>query len=197
MRPMRVCIYGGTDLQGTPTEFISELAYQILDSMPSVIVTGGFLHSAEKRTAISTDMAALVGARKYARRHAIGSARDPVDVRAWFEAWVPDPTLDSRPATEGVVRMTEADGVTIRVMTGRTALGRRLAMVGGVDMVITISGRWHTEVVVEQALELGIPVLPIPVAGGDSKDLLVAYRNKIARRGSRASGTGGALRFMW
>jgi hypothetical protein len=65
-------------------------------------------------------------------------------------------------------------------MTGRTPLGRRLAMVAGVDIVITISGKRHTEVVVEQALELGVPVLPIPNAGGDSGDLLLNYRERIA-----------------
>lgn len=53
-------------------------------------------------------------------------------------------------------------------------------MVAGVDMVVTISGKQHTEVVVEQALELGVPVLPIPDAGGDSRDLLVKHREQIA-----------------
>jgi hypothetical protein len=33
---------------------------------------------------------------------------------------------------------------------------------------------------VEQALELGVPVLPIPDAGGDSRDLLDKYRERIA-----------------
>jgi hypothetical protein len=53
-------------------------------------------------------------------------------------------------------------------------------MVDGVDMVVTISGRQQTEVVVEQALELGVPVLPIPDAGGDSRALLIKYRERIA-----------------
>jgi hypothetical protein len=53
-------------------------------------------------------------------------------------------------------------------------------MVAGVDMVVTISGKQHTEVIVEQALELGVPVLPIPDAGGDSRGLLVKYRKRIA-----------------
>jgi len=53
-------------------------------------------------------------------------------------------------------------------------------MVAGVDIVVTISGEYHTEVVVEQALELGVPVLPIPDAGGDSRDLLGKYRRWIA-----------------
>jgi hypothetical protein len=173
MRRVRVCIYGGTDLEAVPAGFISALAYAILDSMPAVIVTGGFLHSNEKPTAVSTDVAALKGARRYAEDHG-------VDLKDCCEAWVPEPSLDSRPDVKGAVRMNEREGITVRVMTGRTPLGRRLAMVAGVDMVVTISGRQHTEVVVEQALELGLPVLPVPDAGGDSKDLLDKHRERIA-----------------
>lgn len=173
MRRMRICIYGGTDLQGMPTDFITALAYKILDSIPAVIVTGGFRHSNEKPVAVSTDVAALRGAQHYAAEHGI-------DLKDCYEAWIPEPDLDSRPDVKGAVRMSEADGIAVRIMTGRTALGRRLAMVGGVDIVVTISGKQHTEVVVEQALELGVPVLPIPNAGGDSADLLIKYRKRIA-----------------
>jgi hypothetical protein len=173
MRNIKVCIYGGTDLQGMPVEFISALAYKILDSMPAMIVTGGFRHSNETPAAVSTDVAALTGARRYANEHGI-------DLRDCYEAWIPEPGLDDRSDVGGAVRMTDRDGITIKVMTGRTPLGRRLAMVAGVHMVITISGRKHTEVVVEQALELRLPTLPIPVAGGDSKDLLTKYRERIA-----------------
>jgi hypothetical protein len=178
MRRMRVCIYGGTDLDGTPSGFISDLAFEILDSMPALIVTGGFLRSTEKaskKPPVSTDMAALTGARRYADHRGTD-----VDLKECYEAWVPEPSLDSRPDIKGAVRMTEGEGITVRVMSGRTPLGRRLAMVAGVDIVVTISGRQHTEVVVEQALELGIPVLPIPDAGGDSRDLLEKYRERIA-----------------
>ena len=172
MRPIRVCIYGGTDRDGMPPQFVSELARAILSSMPAVIVTGGFLHSLEHPAATSTDAAALSGARRHA-------ADKPRDLKECFEAWVPEPFLDCD-ADKGVMRMSDADGVTVRVMTGRTPLGRRLAMVAGVDMVVTIAGGRHTEVVVEQALELGVPVLPIPDAGGDSKDMLEKHRAKIA-----------------
>src|SRR5712692_88231 len=122
MRRVRVCVYGGTDLQGGPTEFISAPAYKILDWMPAVIVTGGFLHSNKQPKAVSTDAAALDGARRYAKAHA-------VDLKDCYEAWIPEPSLDSRPDVEGAVRMTETDCITVRVMTGRTPLGRRLAMV--------------------------------------------------------------------
>src|SRR5215213_3599821 len=82
MRHLRVCIYGSTDLGGTPTEFISTLAYKILDSMEAVIVTGGFHHSNLNPTATSTDVAALKGARRYAEDHG-------VPLRDCYEAWVP------------------------------------------------------------------------------------------------------------
>jgi hypothetical protein len=170
---VRVCFYGGTDLQGTPTKFISALAYKVLESMPALVVTGGFLHSNKRPKAISTDFAALEGARRYSQEH-------KVDLKDCYEAWIPEPSLDGRSDVGGVTRMTEKDGITVQVMTGRTSLGRRLAMVAAVDIVVTISGKQHTEVVVEQALELGIPVLPIPDAGGDSADLLVKYRARIA-----------------
>src|ERR1700756_287911 len=173
MRQDRACIYGGTDLQETYARFISALAYRFLVSTPAVIITGGFLHSNRKPDAVSTDFAALEGARRYATERSI-------DLKKCYEAWIPEPRLDSRPDVDGVVRMTERDCITVRVMTGRTPLGRRLAMVAGVDMVVTIYGRQHTEVVVEQALDLGVPVLPVPDAGGDSRELLDKYRERIA-----------------
>jgi hypothetical protein len=179
MRRARVCIYGGTDLKGAPTRFIAALAYRVLRSMDAVIVTGGFHHSNDEPTAISTDVAALEGARRFAAES--GRRLDEC-----YEAVIPERAMDKRPDVDGAVRLTEQDGIAVRVMPGRTPLGRRLAMVAGDDLVITISGRRHTEVVVEQALELGVPVLPIPDAGGDSEDLLKEYRRRIA--GSFADG---------
>jgi hypothetical protein len=173
LRPVRICIYGGTDLEKTHANFISTLAYKILDSRSAVIVTGGFHHSKKDPHATSTDVAAFLGAKRYA------DEKKKV-LKNFFEAWIPDPDLDTRPDIKRAVRMSNADGVAIRVMAGRTPLGRRLAMVAGVDVVVTISGRQHTEVVVEQALELGVPVLPIPNANGDSEDLLKKYRKRIA-----------------
>ncbi|WP_428663015.1 hypothetical protein [Runella sp.] len=173
MRNLRICIYGGTDLQGASPHFTSELTHTILKTIPGcIIITGGFLHSSKKPHAKSTDSAALEGAKRYA-------AESNTELKKCFEAWIPEPNLDKRQEVEGVKRMDESQGITVRVMQGKTPLGRRLAMVAGVDFVLTISGKRHTEVVVEQALELGIPVLPIPDFGGDSQELLRNYRERI------------------
>jgi len=110
--------------------------------MPAVIVTGGFLHSNQEPMAVPTDVAALKGARRYAEDHGM-------DLKDCCEGWIPEPSLDRRSGVKGVVRMTQVDCITVQVTPGRTPLGLRLVMVAGVDMVVTISGKQHTEVVVE------------------------------------------------
>ena len=105
MRNIRVCMYGGTDLDGMPAGFVQSLAEEILVSLPAVIVTGGFLRRGDRPDAISTDFAALEGARR-----AAGRRRE--DVRTLFEAWVPEPRLDGRPDVDGVERMREDSGLT-------------------------------------------------------------------------------------
>src|SRR4029453_6875194 len=119
MRRVRICIYGGTDLQGTPTDLISALTYKILDSMSAVIVTGGFRYSNKNPNSISTDVAALRGAQRYSAKHKI-------DLKDCYEAWIPEPDLDSH---KDAVRMSEADGVAIRVFAGGTLPGGRWARV--------------------------------------------------------------------
>jgi hypothetical protein len=173
MRRVRVCLYGGTDLQGMTPEWMSEIAYEVLRRMDAVVVTGGFRHRRDRPGAVSTDTAALIGARRYCTEFA-------AELASRYEAWVPDPGLDRRPDVGEAMRMSEDDGITVRVVHGKTPLGRRLAMVRSVDAVVTIAGRRHTDVVGEQALDLGIPFLPIPVAEGDSAELLTNYRHRIA-----------------
>ncbi len=175
MRRTRVCLYGGTDLQGMPPDFVSALAFEILSRMHAKILTGGFLHSSKRPHVISTDSAALDGARRYAESHG-------VDLQDVYEAWIPGTVLEKRPDLDGARRMTEDAGIGVRRLAGRTALGRRLTMVREADIVVTISGGTHTELVGEQAIELGTPLLPIPTEKGRSKRLLRAYRDHVERQ---------------
>lgn len=173
MRKRRVCIYGGTALPDVAQAFIARLAYEVLRSTPSEIVTGGFVHFKDEPHKTSTDSAALEGAREYAAEHGV----PPADC---FSAWLPEPGLDRR-EKGGIQRMREADGVNIRWMGQRSALGRRLAMVHEVDMVVTIAGKRHTNELLEQALELDRPALPMAFCNGDSKDFWDEYVSTITR----------------
>jgi hypothetical protein len=85
--------------------------------------------------------------------------------------------FDDRRDVNGVDRMSTDHDAAVRIMAGRTPLGRRLAMVANVDLVVTISGSVHREFVVEQALGPGIPVVPIPDGGGSSAALLDRFHD--------------------
>jgi len=115
----------------------------------------------------TAEWAALVGARR------VAEARS-TELSSVFEAWLPDPRSD-----KAGTRMSSDLGITIRELPGRTALGRRLSMVSGVDVVITFTGRANTALVLEQAIELGVPALPIAATGGASRDVYKAYQDRI------------------
>lgn len=66
-------------------------------------------------------------------------------------------------------------------MGQRSALRRRLALVRGVDLIITVAGRRHTEIVLEEALETDTPALPLAFAHGDSKTFWKANKSQIVR----------------
>src|SRR5918994_1983028 len=68
MRNKRVVIYGGTDLDKQPMgDFVSALAYALLGNDSILLATGGFARRAASAPhAISTDVAAADGARKFA-----------------------------------------------------------------------------------------------------------------------------------
>ncbi len=161
---LRVCIYGGSKKDGTPMNFISTLAEKLIGTLSAVIVTGGYVG----RDWGTSESAALIGARRAAEARS-------TDLSSVFEAWLPDVRSDN----SGGERMSHDLGITIRELSGRTALGRRLSMVAGVDLLVTFTGRAHTELVLEQAIELGVPALPIAATGGASREVYRAYQGRI------------------
>lgn len=161
---MRVCMYGGTRTDGTPVGFVSAVAEKIVSSLPAVIVTGGYVGPDQG----TTDCAALAGARRAAEAR-------PADLSSVFEAWLPG----ARSGDDKGLRMSRDLGITVRELPGRTALGRRLSMVSGVDVVVTFAGKQNTALVLEQAIELGVPALPIAATGGTSRTVYNIYQDRI------------------
>ena len=52
-------------------------------------------------------------------------------------------------------------------------------MVHDVDVVVTIGGKRHTNEILEQALELNVPALPLAFAGGASRKFWTVYRDVV------------------
>ena len=73
------------------------------------------------------------------------------------------------------------DGITVKIMKERSDLGRRLRLVRDVDQLVTFKGKRHTETVLEQALEVNRPALPLPFTGGDSKYFWKTYKSRIQK----------------
>lgn len=161
---LRVCIYGGSTKDGTPMNLISALAEGLIVKLSAVIVTGGYAG----RDRGTSESAALLGARRAAEARS-------ADLGSVFEAWLPDAGSDD----SGGERMGRDLGITIRELSGRTALGRRLSMVANVDLLVTFTGRAHTELVLEQAIEIGVPALPVAATGGASQRVYQAYQERI------------------
>ncbi len=163
-RKLRVCVYGGTDLTEVEARLVTAVTERVLEDVPhAVIVTGGFVrHVDAPADRCSTDWAALEGCRNFVDRQA-GKRH----LKQCFEAWLPASAFE-RQEEGGVIRMSPGEhDIAARRMGHRSPLGRRLAMVKDVDLVVTFSGKIHTETVLEQALETNTPALPIPIKHTD------------------------------
>ncbi|MEO6232681.1 MAG: hypothetical protein ABJB11_15070 [Ferruginibacter sp.] len=159
----RVLIYGGTELTPAIVSFVSELSYAFLEKTDFVLVTGGFSTSKKvKPGLISTDKAILQGYQQYTKKYPDKKTSDRLEV------WLPDPELDRN--NEQVQRFgNKINEGKVVSFNGKSAQARRLAMVRDVDGIITVSGKKHTALIIELALTINKPVLPLCFTGGDSK----------------------------
>ena len=169
-RKRLVCIYGGTDAIEME-RFLLELTPAIIEGLNCVIVSGGVKRNkkVKKSMQCSVDLTVLKAAKHYAKTTG-------QDIDSFFQAWIPDPERSTRKHIE---RISKADGVTTKIMKERSDLGRRLRLVRDVDQLVTVKGKRHTETVLEQALELDRPALPLPFSGGDSEYFWKTYKSRI------------------
>lgn len=158
-------IYGGTELSSEILNFVEALSYSFVQRTDFILVTGGFLSSDKvKKGAVSTDVSILNGVKKYVQEH------KNVRVKDRLEVWLPDPGLDRK--SEKVIRFgqnKEIDEGEVTVFARKSAQARRLGMVKGVDAVITVKGKKNTALILELALTINKPSLPLCFTRDDSE----------------------------
>lgn len=168
----RIAIYGGTELSAGESRFVESLTYGILKNADVVIVTGGFLYWPEKMPgAVSTDFSVLQGAQKYAREQAL-------ELEHILETWLPDPEVENDPDRKSVVRFKDGK---VKVLKGESAQERRFSMIRDIDVLITVKGKKHTSMVLDFALKMNKPALPLPFTGGDSRDFWVINKERVKK----------------
>lgn len=119
-----------------------------------VLVTGGFKCFAQSPETSSGDWSFVTGARDRLRSEHI-----PTDRK--IETLLPDP--NNEPSK--TVRFREGTVITLK---GRSLQSRRFKLVGSVDTLVAIEGARGTREIIDLALALEKPVLPLPFTGGVS-----------------------------
>jgi len=153
----RINIYGGTNLPPDLVQFVSSLTRHLTATRDVVLVSGGFKRSRKYSGRTSVDLAVL--------REAKRQIENADDFARRFETWLPAKRLD-RPSDE-VVRF--AEGQVHRVPG--TDQARRFHLVKAADALVTIGGEGNTRTVLELALALEKPALPIAFTGSDSAEV--------------------------
>src|SRR6516162_3894029 len=160
MKEKRIAIYGGTDLDKAGQEFVRYLAQAILKTAEDVVVlTGGYRSDPEHPQNVSTDSQVVKGIEDL-------PGIQPSEVKKRLHIMQPDPAKDRRDATRYKSEDTKA---TVTILEGDTARQRRLKLVTAAKAIVTVKGRVHTSMVLDAALAVDKPFLPLPFTGGDSR----------------------------
>ncbi|RNC68065.1 MAG: hypothetical protein ED859_11590 [Desulfuromonadales bacterium] len=153
----RIALYGGTNLSPEEVHFVRFLTSNLLAIQGVIIISGGFKSYIEHPEWVSVDSAVLLEAKQRLPQ------LEALNLR--FETWLPLERLD-RP-DDKVERFAEG---TVHRIPG-TDQARRFNLVKAADGLVTIKGEGNTRTVLELALALDKPALPIPFTGGDSRTL--------------------------
>jgi hypothetical protein len=163
----RINIYGGTNLPQDLVDFVSGLTRHLTAIGDVVLVSGGFKESKKYPGRTSVDLAVLREARR--------QIKNAEDFARRFETWLPAKRLD-RPSDE-VVRFAEGQ---VHRIPG-TDQARRFHLVKASDGLVTIHGEGNSRTVLELALALEKPALPVAFTGGDSAEIWQRNRKDIIR----------------
>src|SRR5215510_819597 len=158
MRNKRIVIYGGTDLDSRTSEYVTKLAYELLKNDRILLATGGFAKPRKgPHEGTSTDVSVLRGAEEFADDRNL-------PLKSVLETWIPEPTKDRRDRG-GVDRFRKGK---VEILHGMSDQARRLRLVQVADALITVKGHIRTALLLEMALAITRPALPLAFTGGDS-----------------------------
>jgi hypothetical protein len=172
MKEKRIAIYGGTDLDEAAQEFVRYLAQAILKTAEDLVVmTGGYRSNPKCPENVSTDSQVVEG---------IEGLPDipPSLIKKRLFVMQPDPAKDRSDAIRYRPEDTKA---TVTILEGATARQRRLNLVTAATAIVTIKGLVHTSMVLDAALAVGKPFLPLPFTGGDSREYWDDYKDRICQ----------------
>ncbi len=167
IRPRRLFVSGGSRLSPNAALLWRELGALLAREDGLVVITGGLAGRADDPAAVTADRMIIDGMLPVL--HSRGVAPEER-----IETFLPDSEQDWSKAA----RFTEG---RIRMLAKRNPQSRRFSMVTSADVVVTVEGEKGTQSVLDVALAIERPVLPLPFAGGASQKVWQAQREDIDR----------------
>jgi predicted Rossmann-fold nucleotide-binding protein len=163
LRPPRIGVFGSAPVDALHAEFCRALGRALRKHPGLVLVTGGY-EGFEGQPRSSTDWHLVAGF--------LEDVEDNLEAR--LETLLPDPEHDP----ENMRRFRRG---AITILSGKKSQARRFAMVHHVDAFATVKGDQSTEEMIELALALGKPVLPIPFAGDLERQFWSTSRTSLTK----------------
>jgi len=167
IRPRRLFVSGASRLSQNAALLWRELGRLLAAEDGLVVITGGLQQRLDDPAALTADRAIVDGMSPVL--HARGTAADE-----HIETVLPDAQHD----WNKLIRFKEG---RIRILQNRNAQSRRFSMVHAADVVISVEGEKGTRSVLDMALAIERPVLPLPCGGGASKEVWDAQRDDILK----------------
>lgn len=165
IRRRRLFVSGASRMSTNGAVLWRELGSLLAQDDGLVVVTGGLAARTDDPKALTADRMIVDGMLPVLHSRGI-PAEDHI------ETVLPDAQQDWRK----LVRFKEG---RIRVLKKRNPQSRRFSMVYSADVVVSVEGDQGTRSVLDVALAIERPVLPLPFGGGASKDVWEEQRAEI------------------
>lgn len=146
-----IALYGGTNLKSTNIKLVGYLTRAFLDDPHVVLVSGGIYDPKRKKT--SVDLAAYKAAKSYVKEKG-------QKIKDRFQTW-----LSEKPRPD-IHRKEWGHPEKLKGTPGM----RRFQLVEKVNALVTVEGEGQTATVLELAMALNRPALPIGFTGTNSKE---------------------------
>ena len=154
IRPLRLFVSGGSRISPKVALLWRELGRVLAAEKGLVLITGGLESRKDGKGKPAADKAVVDG-------FLAGLSKLGVTSHERVETFLPDPKLDWS-------ELNRFEVGRIHVLTNRNAQARRFRMVHSADVVISIAGEDGTRSVLDAALALDRPILPLPFGRGVS-----------------------------
>jgi predicted Rossmann-fold nucleotide-binding protein len=168
IRPRRLFVSGGSKLSPNAAHLWQELGALLAAEDGLIVVTGGLKQRADSPKTVPSDWAIVKGMLGALKRRRANSANH-------IETMLPDRSRDWR-------KLQRFRKGRVQILPKRTAQSRRFSMVSSSDVVISIEGEEGTRSVLDMALAIEKPILPLPFGDGVSANRWKEHRREILEK---------------